>query len=335
MNIQDSRLTVPVLTALVSLCCVLACNTKPSALPIYSVGVVTWVGYAPFFVGVSEKIFQQEGLDLQVKVMDGPGQREAAFAANRIHFFPNTPDAFSLLESGGVGGTLVLPLDQSAGADGIVAKTSIKSVRDLRGMEVAVQTGMTGHFLLLYVLNKSGLGPADVRIVSMGAGEAGAAFVSGGLDAAVTWEPWLSKAGQRKDGYVLTTSSDAPGLLVDVVMVSDALLREKPEDITRFMRGWYRSVKYMQEHKEESRNILAKFLDVPAEEVDAMLASVKFYNCREASDYMSRPGESQSSLRGVLNLARRLYREAGVISQSSPAAHSLKIDDTLLREVCR
>ena len=86
----------------------------------------------------------------------------------------------------------VLALDDSAGGDGIVARKEIKSVRDLRGKRVAVQEGSVSQFFLNVLLRDAGLSEKDVRIVNMKPGDAGAAFVAGRVDAAVTWEPWLS-----------------------------------------------------------------------------------------------------------------------------------------------
>src|ERR1022692_1391245 len=54
---------------------------------------------------------------------------------------------------------------------------------------------------------------------------AGAAFLAGRIDAAVTWEPWLSKARTRPGGKVLLTSADVPGIIVDVVTVRDGFAK--------------------------------------------------------------------------------------------------------------
>src|SRR5207253_2486605 len=94
----------------------------------------------------------------------------------------------------------VFPIDASVGGDGILAKSTIKTVQDLKGQKVAVNQGSVSEWFLAQVLKKNGLSLSDVTEQNMKSGEAGAAFVAGQVDVAVTWEPWLSKAKARADG---------------------------------------------------------------------------------------------------------------------------------------
>src|SRR5207237_1277180 len=68
-------------------------------------------------------------------------------------------------------------------------------------------------------------------------------FTSGDVDAAVTWEPYLSKAARKAGSHILVTSKDTPGLIVDVFTVRDDYLRKHPDAVKGFIRGWYRAVK--------------------------------------------------------------------------------------------
>ena len=45
----------------------------------------------------------------------------------------------------------------------------------------------------------------------MTAADAGAAFVAERVDAAVTWEPWLTRGRQAPHGHLLIDSSKHPG----------------------------------------------------------------------------------------------------------------------------
>ena len=83
----------------------------------------------------------------------------------------------------------------------------------------------------MYLLKKNSMSVDDVQIIDTESGAAGAAFVSGKVDAAVTFEPWLSKAKERKDGKVLISSADAPGVIVDTVSVNETYLKNNPENM--------------------------------------------------------------------------------------------------------
>ena len=52
--------------------------------------------------------------------------------------------------------------DYSAGADGLIAKSDIKSVKDLKGKNVAIELGGSDHLFLLKCLENAGLTTKDV-----------------------------------------------------------------------------------------------------------------------------------------------------------------------------
>ena len=51
---------------------------------------------------------------------------------------------------------------------------------------------------------------ATLKTIDMKAGDAGSAFVAGKVDAAVTGEPWLSKARETPFGDIFLASDKTP-----------------------------------------------------------------------------------------------------------------------------
>lgn len=296
----------------------------------YTIGIVTWVGYGPLFVAQEKGFFEDEGLEIDIKIMDGPGEREAGYLAGSLDLFPNTPDAFAIFATQGAKGKMVMPMDESVGADGLVAKKEIANIAELKGKAVGFQSGITSHFFLLYLLNKVGLSGKDVKQKNLGAGEAGAAFVAGNLDAAVTWEPWLTKARELPEGHVLATSKDTPGLLVDVLMASAEMMEKHRSDIIAFMRAWFRTVEYMKAHEQECINVIANAFKLEPSEVKDMLATDHFFTIDESIEYFG-SYQNPGKIFEVFALAARLYKENGII-ENIPQAKPL-IDSTLLEEL--
>jgi NitT/TauT family transport system substrate-binding protein len=73
----------------------------------------------------------------------------------------------------------------------------------------------------------------DVEHVNMDQADAGAAFVAERVDAAVTWEPWLSRARDTEHGHVLTDTSENPGLIVDVLLAPVEVIESRRDDFRR------------------------------------------------------------------------------------------------------
>jgi len=101
----------------------------------------------------------------------------------------------------------VVAIDDSNGGDGIVALKDIKSIADLKGRKVAVNEGSVSEFYLNVLLGKAGLKESDLKTVNMTAADAGSAFVAKRVDAAVTWEPWLTRGKTTDFGHLLANSA--------------------------------------------------------------------------------------------------------------------------------
>ncbi len=336
MNFSNSKQKIALLFVTMLLVGV-ACSDRDKAKTTgedrtntYTIGIVTWVGYGPLFIAQEKGFFKDERLDLKIEIMDGPGQRESAYLSGVLHFLPNTPDAFAIFATQGAAGKIVMPMDESYGADGLVAKMGISNIAELKGKKVGFQSGITSHFFLLYLLHKAGLSGQDILQENLGAGEAGAAFVAGKLDAAVTWEPWLTKAKELPEGNVLATSKDTPGLLADVLMVSDDMIASHRNDVKAFMRAWFRAINYMKENKAECISIISKAFKLDASEVKGMLETARFFTLNESQEYFGTI-ETPGKVFEVFEAAAKLYNANGVIDKI-PSINKL-VDTSLLQEL--
>lgn len=114
--------------------------------------------------------------------------------------------------------TAVLVLDQSMGADALVARPGLGSLAALRGRRIGVEQTAVGAVMLDAALQHAGLTPGDVRLMALSVDEHEAAFVSGRVDALVTYEPTLVRL-QAAGATVLFSSREVPGRVLDVLAV--------------------------------------------------------------------------------------------------------------------
>ncbi|MCJ2079658.1 aliphatic sulfonate ABC transporter substrate-binding protein [Methylobacterium sp. E-016] len=85
----------------------------------------------------------------------------------------------------------------------VPADSTLKSVADLKGRKVAVTKGAGSHYLLLAALTEAGLSFKAITPAYLTPADGRAALVSGGVDAWVAWDPFLSAAGQQSGARVL------------------------------------------------------------------------------------------------------------------------------------
>src|SRR6185369_358106 len=230
----------------------------PAAAETVSIAHSTWVGYGPLYIARDKGIFSKNGVDVDLIVIEDPKERFPTLMADKIQMIASTVDTALLYMKKPDDFQYVVAIDDSNGGDGIVANKDIKAIADLKGKNVAVNEGSVSEFYLNVLLQREGLKEADVNVVNMTASDAGAAFVSKQVDAAVTWEPWLSRGKTAEHGHLLVDSSTTPGLITDVVIVKKSWLKDHTKEAAAIVKSWNEAIAYYREHPDESIEIMAK-----------------------------------------------------------------------------
>jgi NitT/TauT family transport system substrate-binding protein len=241
------------------------------------VGHDLWIGYSGVFIAQEKGYFKEAGLDVELKPFSNPGETLPAMAAGKLDIGLTTLQNLVLLNGTSETTAVTIGLiDASNGADAIVGKSSIKGLADLKGKKVGATIGEVNHFLLLVGLEKVGLKESDIVLTNMSADDAGAAFVAGQIDAAVTWEPWVTKA-KSAGGHTVFTSAEIPDTIMDCIAVPKASVESKRATYTAFMAAIDKGVAYLRKSPDEAYPLIAKYLGASNEDVKGMLEGDKVY----------------------------------------------------------
>jgi len=268
-------------------------------------GYSTWVGYGPLFLARDNRYFDEAGVNVELTNIEDPKLRFAALAAGRLDGLVTTLDTMSLYWKPNFEFQAVLGLDDSKGGDGIVSNDTIKSIRDLRGKRVAFNEGSVSHFFLSVLLRQNGMTEKDLKAINMRQDDAGAAFLSGKVDAAVTWEPWLSRAKQAPHGHILVDSSSTPGLIVDVLVIRRDVLTAHPEAVRAAIQGWYKAVNYWKKNPADADRIMAKAVGGWLKDVKTFqetLGGVRYYDQAINRDYMAPGGQIYVTAQNAIDI---------------------------------
>jgi NitT/TauT family transport system substrate-binding protein len=165
-------------------------------------------------------------------------------------------------EEQGTDAIVILITDYSNGADGIIARPGIESVYDLKGQRVGVESGSVSYFVLRRALEQAGLSEAEVSIEHVLVPEAITAIENGEIDAAVVWEPTLSRYEQMYGREPIFTSAAIPDEIVDVLVVRPEVLEQRSDDLVNLVRGWDRAVQRWRAGDPEVRQAMAAGLNV-------------------------------------------------------------------------
>jgi NitT/TauT family transport system substrate-binding protein len=272
----------------------------------------TWTGYAVLYVANAKGIWKNHGLDVNFKDVEDPNDRLIALTAGRLEGMASTVDAFARAQSNGVPAVEVFPMDASVGGDGILAKNTIQNVSDLKGQTVAVNQGSVSEWFLAQVLQKNGMSLKDVKEQNMKSGEAGAAFVAGRVDVAVTWEPWLSKAKARTDGHVLVSSAKYPDLIMDSFAFRRDFVQKYPDTVKEFMKAYYDAYTWMQQNMAEAQKVVGDAVGESGSDVQADLTTMTLFDLAKGKQVMG-TGSSHGAIYDNVKAAADFWKSQGKV----------------------
>ena len=268
-------------------------------------GYSTWVGYGPLFLARDNRYFDEAGVNVELTNIEDPKLRFAALAAGKLDGLVTTLDTLSLYWKPNLQFQAVVGLDDSKGGDGIVSANSIKTIKELRGKRVAFNEGSVSHFFLSVLLRQNGMTEKDVQGVNLRQDDAGAAFLAGKVDAAVTWEPWLTRAKQKPGGHILIDSSKTPGLIVDVMVIRRGVITAHPDAVRGAVQGWYRAVDYWKKNPADADRIMAKAVGGWLKDVKTFqetLDGVRYYDEAINRRYMSPGGQIYVTAQNAIDI---------------------------------
>ena len=173
---------------------------------------------------------------------------------------------------------VVLVNDNSAGNDAVMVGPTVKTFADLRGHTVALEQYSISHFVLYTALSRNGLAPKDVRVVNLSAGDAAAAFMSGRVDAAVVWNPWISQIEKSGKGRPIFTSKEMPGLIPDLLVAQAQALQAKRKDFVAMVRAWFDTEAFIRTQPDRAVTIMAKVVSLSPEQYRVFLPGTHFFD---------------------------------------------------------
>lgn len=241
------------------------------------IATVVWIGYGPFYVAEALDLYKKYNLKVSLQVFNDPALIPAAIASGAVDGGMLTYDQVVGQVAAGRNMKVVMPIDYSNGGDAIVADGSISKLADFKGKKIGYNPLSPSDFLLSYALKTAGMTEKDITPVSMTPEAVPAAMASGQLPIGVTYEPSLSQIlgqGGGKKFKVVFSSKNAPGLIADVLVFDDKVIKAKPAQITGVMQAYLDGLAYMKAKPAEANKIIGKFMGVSAAEVKEQLTGV-------------------------------------------------------------
>ncbi|WP_432175599.1 ABC transporter substrate-binding protein [Streptomyces sp. Tue6028] len=270
----------------------------------FRLGTQPWIGYAPWYIAKEKGYAKQHRAAFEQVNFTGDDQLNAALASGKIDGANVSSHTALNLIASGVDIRIVMLEDVSMQADAVLTEAGTSSIKALSGKRVAYEEGTTSDILLRYGLRQNGMDIDDIKRVPMPAADAGSAFLAGRVDAAVTYEPYISTAEAKKPGIrSVYSAAENPGLISDVFVVRTDVLAEKPGQVVALIKTWNDAIDAYTSDPQESRTIMARGVGAEPQDLRTAFDGIDYYGRAENQTKLS--GEyATSTLPEVATVAK-------------------------------
>lgn len=239
-----------------------SCPSQTS-LPL-RIGSNLWPGYETLYL--SRNLGYYDGKP--IRLVDYPSGTEEvrAFRNGEIEGAGLSIDQAVALAATQEDIRIIAIMDISHGGDVILGKPDISSIKDLKGKRVGVESTALGAFFIARALEKNGMSPQDIQIVSLELTEHERAYKEGKVDGVVTFGPprvKLLEAGAK----LLFDSSQIPGEIVDTLVVRTDAIAKSPDTIQSLVNGRFRALDYLEKNPQDAANRIAPRTKVTADQI--------------------------------------------------------------------
>lgn len=293
----------------------------------------SWIGWKILIDGKAKGIFDDLGVNVEFSIIDDATQSSNALIANNLDAAGYTVNRYAFLYQkfikAGVPVKMPYIVNSSSGGDGIIAAKSINRIEDLVGKKIAVPRFSEAQTLIEWMLANSSLTDKDVTAIRKSMvlvetpDDAAKAFFAGQVDAAATWQPYLTQAQQSTDSHVLFSTKSATNLILDGIVFRKDFLDQNKELVSKFIEGALKAQDLYDKEFEPIKNTMPLFSTMSDNDIKGMLGDATI------SDY-------KTNVELMKGTAQKLFKDMSsiwqVLGESADPGEALSAFDSSLIE---
>jgi len=251
------------------------------------VAVDGWIGYFPLCSPYFLKSIRQEGY--RVDCIDDNADyanRYRHLAKGKYDFAMGTLDAYLVnAQQNNFPGQIIAVTDQSKGGDALVVDKSIASslddLKDNAQLQIAYTPNSPSEHLLRFLAVDFGIDDfiesRHWSVESDGSADALLKLQSGAVNAAVLWEPDVSKALKNNNTIKLFDSAKVNGLIVDILIASNEVAQDS-ELTTLFLHHYFQALQYYGANKSTFIQHVSQHYAIKPDTATTLIQGVKWFN---------------------------------------------------------
>jgi NitT/TauT family transport system substrate-binding protein len=204
--------------------------------------------------------------------------------------------------------SVIATIQSSTKNEAIVARKDrgISKPADLRSKKVAVTFGTSGDFMLSSVLIVNRLSGENIRRVNLQPEELTAAVLTGRVDAAATWNPYVAQLAKALgDKATVFYSENVYTETFNIAALQD-LVRKKPETVKRILKAVAKAEAFARNNPAEARALVAKLTGIDKQLTDELWGLNEFSVTLNQSLIIALEDEARWAIKNGLTSAKKV-----------------------------
>lgn len=249
----------------------------------------SWAGYIPLCSQEMQKRMRQSGYLLECQNDNANYDlRMSNLKKGSINFAVATVDSYILnAEKYDFPGTIIAVIDESKGGDALVAnKNRLKTIDNLKAhknLKIAftpdspsehLLRSIGSHFDVPMLVKNSG----SWRIEKDGSEAALKELLKGSVDAAVVWEPDVSKALKNPDMVKILGTEDTTKLIVDILVVNRDYSLSNPDAVKTLLNNYFKTLKFFKLNPDKLIDEIRSSASLDSDNAQKVIKGVSWVN---------------------------------------------------------
>jgi NitT/TauT family transport system substrate-binding protein len=225
--------------------------------------------FTPPEVGLAKGIFKKHGVDIEIVTFAGAAKQQQALLAEAVDIgLGGGPELTSVAK-----GSPELGVAAYAGRpDGLVLVVQkdgpVKTIADLKGRKVSASSvGSLTEWMVRETARQQGWGRDGIEVVFLGdiAGQIAALKTKqiDGMSNDIATATRMEKEGIGR--IAVRYGEIVPDFIIHVIYATNKIMTEHPDQLRGFLAGWFETITFMRQNKEETLRIVAPIMHQPPE----------------------------------------------------------------------
>ncbi len=269
---MNEKLKYFVISSVIIMCIVALISCKSSERQKISVAIGKNIWCSLTIIAEENGFFDEAGIDVNIFFQDAGKYCMDALIANQVEFANVVEVNVAYLGYTGNQDIKVIGSVVESTSCGIVTPKSknIKTPQDLIGKSLAFSPGTGGELFAYRFLENNEISREQVIIRKLQPKAIAPAIVSGDIDAASSWEPYIYGAvkGLKGEAVVFRDPEAYTGYMF--LAVKKKWANDNKLAVNAFLEGLIKATEFVNNNVEESKNLLAEKLRVELDLVETI-----------------------------------------------------------------